>query len=77
MVSNYGTQALEFSKIFSILYMGMLAEENKAHTRLGKRIKRLGMHKLLIENESVDTAANFMRKMKWYEIDSLCRSRGF
>ena len=82
---NYGTQALEFSKIFSILYikifsilyMGMLAEENKAYTRLGKRIKRLGMHKLLIENESVDTAANFMRKMKWYEIDALCRSRGF
>ena len=57
--------------------MGMLAEENKAFTRLGKRIKRLGMHKLLIENETVADAANFMRGMGWRQIDAMCKERGF
>ena len=63
--------------IFSILYMGMIAEENKKGTHLGKRIKRLGIYTLLIEQKKVDYAANFMRHMGWREIDSLCRERGF
>ncbi len=76
-VTSYGDKCLEFSKMFTILYMGMLAEENKAYTRLGKRIKRLGMHKLLIENEPVSVAANFMRNMGWRQIDAMCKERGF
>lgn len=76
-IKKYPGKELEFSKIYTILYMGMLAEENKAFTRLGKRIKRLGMHKLLMENETVDMAANFMRNMRWHEIDALCKTRGF
>ena len=75
--SEYKEQGLAFQKIFTILYMGMLAEENKAGTRLGKRIKRLGMHKLLKENQSVSEAANFMRGMNWRQIDTLCKERGF
>lgn len=63
--------------IFSILYMAMIAEERKRNTRLGKRIKRLGIHKLLLENCSVPEAANFMRGMGWRDIDALCRERGF
>ena len=73
----YGTSSLEFSKIFTILYMGMIAEEKKAGTRLGKRIKRLGVYKLLIEGQSVDDSANFMRGMRWRDIDQLCKERGF
>ncbi len=76
-VNGYGDKWLDFTKIFTILYMGMLAEENKAFTRLGKRIKRLGMHKLLIENETVADAANFMRGMGWRQIDAMCKQRGF
>ncbi len=76
-VNGYGDKGLDFTKIFTILYMGMLAEENKAFTRLGKRIKRLGMHKLLIENETVADAANFMRGMGWRQIDAMCKERGF
>ena len=75
--ANYGIHALKFAKVFSILYMGMVAEENKRFTRLGKRIKRLGMHMLLVERQDVDYAANFMRNMKWREIDVMCRERGF
>ena len=77
IASFYGNDALELDKIFSILYMAMIAEERKAYTKLGKRIKRLGVHKLLIEGETVQQAANFMRGMGWRDIDALCRKRGF
>lgn len=74
---TYGKNALRVEKLFSILYMAMISEENKANTRLGKRIKRLGIHKLLVENWSVHKAANFMRGMPWRTIARLCEERGF
>lgn len=77
LAMSYGGDALEIDTIFSILYMAMIAEENKEGTRLGKRIKRLGIHQLLVENQSVDRAANFMRGMNWRSIDALCKARGF
>ena len=73
----YDQDALQIDIIFSILYMAMIAEEQKKNTRLGKRIKRLGIYVLLIENKTVSEAANFMRGMGWKEIDGLCRQRGF
>lgn len=73
----FGEDQLRIQKIFTILYMAMIAEENKQFTKLGKRIKRLGIYKLLYENASVDEAANFMRGMNWREIDILCKKRGF
>ncbi len=77
VASTYGEDALEMDKILSILYMAMIAEERRAYTRLGKRIKRLGVHKLLIEGVSVQEAANFMRGMNWKEIDQICKEIGF
>lgn len=77
LAGSYGPNALQADRVFSVLYMAMTAEERKAGTRLGKRIKRLGVHKLLIENSSVRDAANFMRGMGWREIARLCRDRGF
>ena len=74
---SYADDSLEVEKIFSILYMAMIAEEQKEYTRLGKRIKRLGIHKLLLENAAVHEAANFMRGMGWREIARLCEERGF
>lgn len=74
---TYNEDSLQIDVIFSILYMAMIAEERKAHTRLGKRIKRLGIHKLLIENKSTYEAANFMRGMRWRDISELCEERGF
>ena len=68
---------IEINILFSILYMAMIAEEKKENTRLGKRIKRLGIYMLLFENASVSVAANFMRGMKWREIAALCEERGF
>ena len=75
--NDYGAHSIEVDIIFSILYMAMIAEENKAFTKLGKRIKRLGIHELLIENKSVQYSANFMRDVGWREISDLCNKRGF
>lgn len=73
----YGNDSLAMSKTLTTMYMGMIAEENKRFTRLGKRIKRLGTHMLLLEGLGVDDAANFMRGMGWRDIDGMCRERGF
>ena len=64
VADSYGAMRLRSSQIYTILYMGMVAEERKAGSRLGKRIKRLGGHKLLVEKQSVSDAANFMRGMR-------------
>ena len=63
--------------IFTILYMGMIAEENKAGKILGKRIKRLGMHELLIDWVSSATAAHFSRGKDVRLLVMECHSRGF
>ena len=75
--SQYPEDALKIDVIFSILYAAMISEERKEHTRLGKRIKRLGVHVLLIDKKSVDDSAIFMRGMGWRDIDQLCRKMGF
>lgn len=64
-------------RIFATIYMGMIAEENRKNTRLGKRIKRLGVYQLLIQSKSPEYSANFMTKMGWREIDALCKEAGF
>lgn len=63
--------------LFSILYFAMIAEERKANTRLGRRIKRLGIHYLLFDGASISHAANFMRGMSWRQIAALCEERRF
>lgn len=77
IASTYVFDSLQVDIIFSILYMAMISEERKENTKLGKRIKRLGIYELLIENRNVRDAANFMRGMGWRQIDVLCRERGF
>lgn len=68
---------LDIDKTFTIIYMGMISEERKENTRLGKRIKRLGIHTLLQENKTIQESATFMTGKKWYELDKLCREMGF
>ena len=64
-------------KIFCIFYMTMIAEENKAFSILGKRIKRLGVHRLLFEGLSLEEATTFMKGKPWRELDAMCKERGF
>jgi hypothetical protein len=74
---EYGQDEGKYAYCFACIYMGMIAEENKAGTRLGKRIKRLAIHQILCEGMSVASATNFSRGMKWPVLDQLCRSKGF
>lgn len=74
---QYGPDKLTVDILFSTLYAGMLAEENKENTKLGKRIKRLGVHSILKEGKSATEAANLMKGMKWFQIDQMCKARGF
>lgn len=73
---NYKDE-FEASVIFTILYMGMIAEENKDGAVLKKRIKRLGMYQLLIEGLSAHEAAHFSRGKTTFELAPYCNERGF
>lgn len=77
LAQKYAERALEMEKLFAILYAGMVAEENKQHAVLKKRIKRLGMHQTLILKLSPAVAANFSRGKKWRDLDLLCGQLGF
>ena len=74
---KYKDDITRVDKIFTILYMAMIAEENKANTKLGKKIKRLGVHQILIENITPNISANYSKGMKWREIEKECMERGF
>lgn len=74
---NYQNDALTLDKLFTTVYAGMVAEENKQNAVLKKRIKRLGMHQLLIERETPEFAANFSRGKKANELKKECGNRGF
>ncbi len=77
-ISNtYNEYNNQIFRLFSILYMAMIAEENKKGTRLGKRIKRLGIFYLLLKNNDPEFCANFMKGKNWKEIDKLCIEGGF
>lgn len=73
----FGPDADELATLLSVIYGGMVAEERKAHTRLGKRVKRLGMHQSLMEQKSANYAANFSRGLRWPQIAAECDARGF
>ena len=73
----YGSDSQLMKRCLYILYAGMIAENNKLNTKLGKRIKRLGLHTLLIDGKSIDYSVSFMRGMSWKDIDLLCKSKGF
>ena len=48
--NDYGSVTEEANTWFTVIYAGMIAEENKTNAILKKRIKRLGLHQLLLEN---------------------------
>lgn len=61
---------------FTVIYAGMIAEENKAHAILKKRIKHLGMFQILIQNQKPYYAANFSKGKNWRELDTLMKEFG-
>jgi hypothetical protein len=78
MSTAYGNDADEIEIWFTVLYAGMIAEENKDKTVLGKSIKRLGVHQLLVDKWGPGEAANFSvgKGAKGFLIP-LMKSKGF
>lgn len=74
---EYAEDRLKVDILFTILYAAFVSEENKANTKLGKRIKFLGIHQILIEGKDPEATANFSRGMGWREISKECEERGF
>lgn len=62
---------------FTVVYAGMIAEKNKEGTVLKERIKRLGMHQLLMLNYNPEVAANFSKGRKAKDLDIICKGYGF
>lgn len=74
---SYGDDSLEIEIWLNVLYAGMIAEENKENAKLGKRLKRLGMHQLLMEKMEPEEAAVFSRGKKWRELNRIMKEKGF
>ena len=75
--SDYTQDDLRADIVFTLLYAGMLAEENKAFAPLGKRIKHLGVYQVMMEGMRPREAATFSVGRSWQELAKLCESRGF
>ena len=63
-------------KSLIVVYAGMIAENNKEKTRLGKRIKLLAIHQLLNQNFTPEQAADFSRGKSWKELDEIMNCLG-
>lgn len=68
---------LEVEIVLCILYMGMIAEENKQGAILGKKIKRLGVYQTLIEGLGPFKAAHYSRGQSADYLVQVCKFRGF
>jgi hypothetical protein len=73
----YNQYKIEICIWFTVIYAGMIAEENKTKAILKKRIKRLGLHQLLIDDFESEKAANYSRGKNWQELDKICKEKGF
>lgn len=68
---------LQVDKWFTVLYLGMVAEERKANAVLKKKIKRLGFHQIMREGFTAADAANYSKGKGAALLLSECRERGF
>jgi len=73
----YNSDGAEMELWLNVIYAGMIAEENKGNAILKKRIKRLGIHQVLVDNISPEKAAVFSKGKKWKELDEIMRLKGF
>ena len=78
LVGTYHPEDRAIAELWlSVLYAGMIAEENKEGALLKKRIKRLGMYQVLVLGMSPALAAVFSKGKKWQELDALMKRYRF
>lgn len=76
LADKYGTHADVMYNMFMHVYYGMVAEQNKANAHLGKSIKLLGLHDLLIKGKPVVECADCNRGGNWRNIYVDCKNSG-
>lgn len=75
---SYNTEdQLDFDIWFTVIYMGMVAEEKKERAILKKKIKRLGFHQIMFDGFTANQAANFSRGKNFRDLLAECQKRGF
>ena len=78
IIATYNTEdQVLIEQWFSVIYGGMIAEENKQNAILKKRVKRLGMHQVLQLNMHPSVAARFSYGKRWRELDQIMKSYNF
>ena len=77
IAAGYGEDSQAMATWLTVIYAGMVAEENKERTVLKKRIKRLGVHQVLIENVAPAVAAAFSRRKPWQALAEIMKKKGF
>jgi len=74
IVSTYGEDLrAEVEENLAVIWGGMIAEENKDKTFLGKRVKHLGMYQVLMGILSPEDAAEFSKGIPWKELDIIMK----
>ena len=81
-ISTQYADVARAATVFKVLYYGMIAEENKKgldgeKLPLRKRIKRLGVYMVLMEDVQPMVAANYSRGLGADYLDKVCFYRGF
>jgi transcription initiation factor IIF auxiliary subunit len=61
----------------TVLYAGMIAEENKQFAILKKRVKRLGMYQVFALQMPAMEAAKFSTNKNWKDLDEIMKGYGF
>lgn len=61
---------------WTVIYAGMIAEENKENAILKKRIKHLGVHQILMLDFAPEQAAGYSTGKKWKMLDDEMRVLG-
>jgi hypothetical protein len=70
IVSTYNEDVRDkVEENLTVIWGGMIAEENKDNTYLGKRVKNLGMYQVLKGGMSPEDAAEFSKGKPWRELD--------
>ena len=75
MSVRYGSNQPWFFNAAMHIYYGMIAEENKENTKLGRSIKMNGLYSLLKGGRSVQESADECRNKRWQEIQAECLQR--
>lgn len=75
IVSTYLPEhQISIEQWFTVIYAGMIAEENKQFAILKKRIKHLGVHQTLVQDYEPAAAAKFSQGKKWNELDRIMKA---